>query len=593
MVLDRRMFRRPSQMAPQRGPSSRGVGITSGLTSKPVQKFEPGGLASTIRVTRGELEPILQEYFPKEDFFDRAGTSPLKFFAALGSPMAPGQTVLGKIGEAGQFLDIKPESDRAGDLATELAIQTGIKSLDKDDSPQFDYEIAADRVIKVNKRTGESNIEYDFSNEDTDKFDHIISGGVVLKVDKETGDSTIAHDLRPDPEVKRENFDNYTIQLGNGMEQRMMSYLENGEVVNKKIGDPYMIVTDPETPFEFEKKLSSLADLMREQKGPDGEALYTEDDIIRAQIDLLNKQPNLTFDEELKLVEANLDAQGKAKWAEGQLTQLDVDLTQLNQKESNLTTRRNVLDAAITDPTLYDTRVALENFFTTFPSLKTNLGPIYDKINDFITKGQAIPTQTLQTLTNQSILDVAAGGAIPGNFNTKEFEAVIGAAGPAFLNRDAQEFIINLNLADVAIQKQVKQELDRLMAEGKKSTLEIVQEVNALKNKLYGDYRNSQEYADGVELLTNIGKAKKPDYFLTLGDVTIRGEKLNMTELYKANKVALAGYTDSNGLFVSRTGKQVIANPNQPIYAVIVGKKEDKSDGVVKDVVRYYAADQF
>ena len=593
MVLDRRMFRRPSQMAPQRGPSSRGVGITSGLTSKPVQKFEPGGLASTIRVTRGELEPILQEYFPEETFYDRAGVSPLKFFAALGSPMAPGQTVLGKIGEAGQFLDIKPESDRAGDLATELAIQTGLKSLEKDDGPQFSFEIAADRVIRVDNRTGESNIEYDFSNEDLDKFDFKLAGDVVIKVDKKTGDSSIAHDLRKAPETKREAFNNYTIELGNGMAQNMLSFLENGEVRNEKVGNPYTIVADPEKPFEFEKKISSLADLMRAAKNPDGGNLYTEDDIIAAQIDLLNKQPNLSFDEELKLVEANLDATGKAKWAEGQLNQLDVDLTQLNQKESNLTTRRNVLDAAITDPTLYDTRVAIENFFTTFPGLKTALGPTYDKINEFITKGQAVPTQTLQTLTNQSILDVAAGGAIPGNFNTKEFEAVIGAAGPAFLNRDAQEFIINLNLADVAIQKEVKAELDKLMAEGKKSTLEIVQEVNALKNKLYGDYRNSQEYANGIELLTNIGKAKKPDYFLTLGDVTIQGEKLNMTELYKANKVALAGYSDSNGLFVSRTGTQVNANPNQPIYAVIVGRKKDPSDGVVKDVVRYYAADQF
>ena len=593
MVLDRRMFRRPSQMAPQRGPSSRGVGITSGLTSKPVQKFEPGGLASTIRVTRGELEPILQEYFPKEDFFDRAGTSPLKFFAALGSPMAPGQTVLGKIGEAGQFLDIKPEGDRAGDLATELAIQTGLKSLEKDDSPQFDYEIAADRVIKVNKRTGESNIEYDFSNEDTDKFDHIISGGVVLKVNKETGDSTIAHDLRPAPEVKRENFNNYTIQLGNGMAQNMMSFLEDGVVVNRKVGNPYTVVADPEKPFEFEAKLSSLADFMRKAKGPDGEDLYTENDIIAAQLDLLNKQPNLTFNEELKLVEANLDAQGKAKWAEGQLTQLDVDLDQLNKKEQNLFTRRNILDAAITDPTLYDTRVAIENFFTTFPALKTTLGPTYDKINEFLNMGQAVPTQALQTLAAQSVLDVAAGGAIPGNFNTQEFAAVITAAGPAYLNRDAQEFIINLNLADVAIQKEVKQELDRLMAEGEKSTLEIVREVNALQNKLYQDYRDSQQYADGVELLTNIGKAKKPDYFLTLGDVTIQGEKLNMTELYKNNKVALAGYSDSNGLFVSRTGTQVSANPNQPIYAVIIGKEVDPKDNIKKEVVRYYAADQF
>ncbi len=136
MVLDRRMFRRPSQMAPQRGPSSKGIGITSGLT-QPVQKFSTGDLAQTIESRREELDPVLQKYFPKESFYERAGTSPFQFFAALGSPMQPGQTVLGKIGEAGQFLDIKPEGDPAGDLATQLAIETGLESLEKDEEDVY------------------------------------------------------------------------------------------------------------------------------------------------------------------------------------------------------------------------------------------------------------------------------------------------------------------------------------------------------------------------------------------------------------------------------------------------------------------------
>ena len=142
---------------------------------------------------------------------------------------------------------------------------------------------------------------------------------------------------------------------------------------------------------------------------------------------------------------------------------------------------------------MYNLRVGVENFFETFPGLKTTLGDTYTMINEALTQGQAVPTQALQTLTNQSILDVAAGGAIPGNFNTKEFEAVIGAAGPAFLNRDAQEFIINLNLADVRIQKEVKSKLDELMADPDKQLLEVVEEVNAYKDKLYGDYRNSDD----------------------------------------------------------------------------------------------------
>ena len=54
MVLDRRMFRRPSEMPPKKGPSSKGVGITSGLT-QPVQKFAKGDFAQTVKTTREEL----------------------------------------------------------------------------------------------------------------------------------------------------------------------------------------------------------------------------------------------------------------------------------------------------------------------------------------------------------------------------------------------------------------------------------------------------------------------------------------------------------------------------------------------------------
>ena len=621
MVLDRRMFRRPSQMAPQRGPSSRGVGITSGLT-QPVQKFNTGDFAQTVKSTREDLLPVLREYFPAEDFFDRAGTSPLKFFAALGSPMAPGQTVLGKIGEAGQFLDIKPEGDRAGALATDLALQAGLKTLEKDDDAverkgfssfekpigdgmfqRFTSFVEDGQIVELPvgepyrkdeeddgvDRENFSNYEKPVEGENMfQRFTSFLENGEV----KEFPIGQPYEKAEDDAGVTRENFSNYELPTGDGFFQRYTSFLEDGVVKNFKVGVPYQKELEETKPFEFQEKLNSLEEMMKNAKNDEGGDLYTEADINAAKIDLITRQTNLSFEEELALVEANLDANTKAEYAAGELAKLNIDLDQLNKKEQNLTTRRNVLDAAITDPTLYDTRVAIANFFETFPGLKTTLGPTYDKITEFITMGQAVPTQALQTLANQSILDVAAGGAIPGNFNTKEFEAVIGAAGPAYLNRDAQEFIINLNLADVRIQKEVKAELDRLMLTDKTS-LEVIKEVNDFKNKLYQDYRNSQEYANGIELLTNIGKAKTPDYFLTLGNITIRGQELNMTELYKNNKVALAGYSDSNGLFVSRTGYQVSANPNQPIYAVIIGKAVDPKDNVKKDVVRYYAADQF
>ena len=64
MVLDRRMFRRPSQIAPNKGPSSRGVGITSGL-AQPVQKFAKGDFVGKFREAREEIlaDPSLREAF--------------------------------------------------------------------------------------------------------------------------------------------------------------------------------------------------------------------------------------------------------------------------------------------------------------------------------------------------------------------------------------------------------------------------------------------------------------------------------------------------------------------------------------------------
>jgi len=71
MVLDRRMFRRPSQIAPNKGPSSKGVGITSGLT-QPVQKFAKGDFVERFRETRAELEPVLKDIYKEPSFLQNS-----------------------------------------------------------------------------------------------------------------------------------------------------------------------------------------------------------------------------------------------------------------------------------------------------------------------------------------------------------------------------------------------------------------------------------------------------------------------------------------------------------------------------------------
>jgi hypothetical protein len=171
MVLDRRMFRRPSQIAPNKGPSSKGVGITSGLT-RPVKMVTGGDVASKYKEYLEELSPITEEMYPKQSFFERAGMSPFQFFAALGTPMQPGQTVLGKIGEAGQYLKIAPKRDIARDLSTEIGIDVASKTLETTEDPlmkvwntasnQYEYTPTSNVVANPNLYIAEAPEVTDF-----------------------------------------------------------------------------------------------------------------------------------------------------------------------------------------------------------------------------------------------------------------------------------------------------------------------------------------------------------------------------------------------------------------------------------------------
>lgn len=157
MVLDRKMFRRPSDLPPTKGPSSRGVGITSGLT-QPVQKFETGGLAEKYEDYYSELLPLAQKIYPQESYLDRNAPALLNFFAALGTPMAPGQNVFGKVAEAGAQLGaLKPKSRKPEELASSIALELATK---KTDLPNITIQKVENKetgmidIVGINEQTG-------------------------------------------------------------------------------------------------------------------------------------------------------------------------------------------------------------------------------------------------------------------------------------------------------------------------------------------------------------------------------------------------------------------------------------------------------
>tara|TARA_E500000318_G_scaffold56154_1_gene52231 strand:+ start:1093 stop:2760 length:1668 start_codon:yes stop_codon:yes gene_type:complete len=171
MVLDRKMFRRPSATPPEKGPSSRGVGITSGLT-QPVRGYKYGDFVETLESTSEELYPVLKKYFPEESFYERAGASPFQFFAALGTPMQPGQNVFGKIAEAGQYLKVAPKRDIARDLSTEIGIDVASKTLETTEDPlmkvwntesnQYEYTPTSNVVANPNLYIAEAPEEAEY-----------------------------------------------------------------------------------------------------------------------------------------------------------------------------------------------------------------------------------------------------------------------------------------------------------------------------------------------------------------------------------------------------------------------------------------------
>lgn len=128
-------------MPPKKGPSSKGVGITSGLT-QPVRGYATGDL-----VTR--LENIYREAgYGDESTFERSAPALLSFFQQLGTPMRPGQTFLGKIGEAGPALSaIKPAEDTPKKLAAkvgaEFEVEKELETLKAELEPEDAYKAAS------------------------------------------------------------------------------------------------------------------------------------------------------------------------------------------------------------------------------------------------------------------------------------------------------------------------------------------------------------------------------------------------------------------------------------------------------------------
>lgn len=593
MVLDRRMFRRPSQMAPQRGPSSKGVGITSGLT-QPVQKFAKGDFAQTVKTTREELEPVLREYFPKESFYERAGTSPFKFFAALGSPMQPGQTAFGKIGEAGQYLDIKPEGDPAGELATDLALQAGLKTLEDKDS-NFEYKVVGDRLVKIDKNSGKTSVEQDFSEEDLAKFDFKVVNNRLVKVNKNSGETSVVQDFSEEVDkedrVTKESF--FDAILKDGLVQRRVTYFdtEKDEFVTEDVGEPFYKSTE-------EKINDSVADVdayiesLKDQINPKTNAVYTQAELDTLRSDKLGEQLSkqklvLTKEEELDIARGQAAISNDAEISKGIIQNIIETAPQINQQLANVNTAQASIGDATTGA-FVPMRNAFAMVMDSFPALKSIVPESFQgNIAEALNTGNLSVTQLLDAVLTQGVLDRAAGGSLKGNYNQKEIDLFIDSGPKILQTKEGIDLLLDLQERQLEILANSNVLLNEFTSNGTingepvKDSIAAAFKIKQLESEAFQAYANSEDIQNRIQEALGYGDYRGSDFFLNAEPLVISGNKFEVKDLWQQGRINVIGYADENGSITLPSGTVYtdpnLVTPKQPVYQIRISDEPDKN----------------
>ena len=614
MVLDRRMFRRPSQMAPRRGPSSKGVGITSGLT-QPVQKFSTGDFAQTVRQTREDILPALQEFIPEQTFYDRAGMSPFRFFAALGSPMGPGQTVLGKIGEAGQFLDIKPEGDPAGDLATDLALQVGLKSLEKEKEDTFievfaksedkDKGITKGQKIRINADDYDPSI-YDLADptkEETfidvyakvaDK-DKGINLGQKIRIDTTEYDPNI-HDLAaPKEEEDKDKRTDITYDfrdLKNGLTQRTVTYYDTvkNDFVTEDVGDPYY--KKPE-----DKINDSVADVdayiesLEGQINPATNLVWTQAELDTERSvrlgEALSKQKLFpTVDEEAELLRRKVATENDGEIAKGIIQNIQDNSKVINQQLTNVATAKTAVETATTG-SYVNMRNAFGMIMDSFPALAALVPEeIQGNIAEALNTGDLSATELLDAILTQGVLDRAASGSLKGNYNQKEIDLFIDSGAKVLQTKEGIDLLLDLQQRQLEILQNSQLLYNEFLRNGTvngekvKDSIDAAFKIKAAETELFREYANSDEIQNRVQEALGYGDYRGSDFFLNAEPLVISGQKFEIKDLYQDGRINVVGYANDNGEIVLPNGaiyRDPLITPKQPVYQIRISDKPDKN----------------
>ena len=558
MVLDRRMFRRPSQIAPNKGPSSKGVGITSGLT-RPVKMETGGDVASKYKEYLEELSPITEEMYPKQSFFERAGMSPFQFFAALGTPMQPGQTVLGKIGEAGRYLDIKPESTAGRDLASKIALE---KALEKDEEKTYTlspgeavYDAQGNLIVEGPKKEEEEKT-YTLSPGQNvyDAKGNIIATGPEKEEEEKT------YTLSPGQNV----YDAKGNIIATGPEkedtlpndiQEVNAYIEtlsDPNIINKATGKPW-------TEIEISAERSKLY----------GEALGTKT-ILSAQ-------------DQLSVLAGSEDIKLKNSIAQGFIDDIDKKGNAANSRLVNISNAEALIPGSTTGIAT-DFRNLPQAFLTAFPAVRDAIPDEFvGAIDDLMNTGSLPGTEVLNAISARGTLDTLAMSEMGKQTSNKEIDLLKDNIAQVINTKEGQQLLYDIEKGTLNILQNSNNLLQEYLTTGTVNgetfeyTYQAVAKIKSLENQAFTDLASSEEMKDRINEVIGFGNLKTKEFFLDAEPIVVDGDTYDIATAFEEGRLQFQGYSDKNGIFVDPNNVEITTVAKQPMYTLTIKDENSKS----------------
>jgi predicted RNase H-related nuclease YkuK (DUF458 family) len=558
MVLDRRMFRRPSQIAPNKGPSSKGVGITSGLT-RPVKMETGGDVASKYKEYLEELSPITEEMYPKQSFFERAGMSPFQFFAALGTPMQPGQTVLGKIGEAGRYLDIKPESTAGRDLASKIALE---KALEKDEEKTYTlspgeavYDAQGNLIVEGPKKEEEEKT-YTLSPGQNvyDAKGNIIATGPEKEEEEKT------YTLSPGQNV----YDAKGNIIATGPEkedtlpndiQEVNAYIEtlsDPNIINKATGKPW-------TEIEISAERSKLY----------GEALGTKT-ILSAQ-------------DQLSVLAGSEDIKLKNSIAQGFIDDIDKKGNAANSRLVNISNAEALIPGSTTGIAT-DFRNLPQAFLTAFPAVRDAIPDEFvGAIDDLMNTGSLPGTEVLNAISARGTLDTLAMSEMGKQTSNKEIDLLKDNIAQVVNTKEGQQLLYDIEKGTLNILQNSNNLLQEYLTtetvngETFEYTYQAVAKIKSLENQAFTDLASSEEMKDRINEVIGFGNLKTKEFFLDAEPIVVDGDTYDIATAFEEGRLQFQGYSDKNGIFVDPNNVEITTVAKQPMYTLTIKDENSKS----------------